>query len=276
MNLKIFSKGLCSSWCYHVPSRTLFDAGDGVGTYMHNDLYGIERICIGHQDADHTLGLISLIGIRNKARGDRGKPLTVYYPQTELLQGLVDYIIKRNGNWLSYDITWVPVKPGDVIPLSGTKQFIRVFEVQHNPNSLCLGYVVCENRTRLTPEAKAHVPNIPQALAAGLISKDTMYENYEAKLFAYTLDNYTFDSKNIEGVSLLVTDATFLDAGDRIDPTHASIYEAANLASGAAVKEVLFAHISPRYSVDKIENFKFDIELPFKYRIITHDKVHIL
>jgi ribonuclease Z len=272
MTIQLFSKGLCSSWCFHRPTRTLFDCGEYVGTYLHNDLYAIERICIGHGDLDHTAGLLGLLGVRNNARGDRTKPLTVYYPESALLNGLIDYIKQRNADWLRYEVTWTPIQAGFEIPLSD-KQFIRAFEVQHNRGRLCLGYSVMEKRQRLTEQAKTYIADIPAALKAGFITRETMNEPYCANIFSYILDNFKTNPQDIKDTALLVADATFLDGTDRTDDTHMTIQEATALAVEAGAKKVLFAHISPRYNLERIEDLKRGFNPPFEYQLITGNRV---
>jgi ribonuclease BN (tRNA processing enzyme) len=168
----------------------MFDCGEGAATSIGNHLAGIDKIFISHDHGDHTLGLPSIIGCRNAGRGmscntdtmDNNKPLTVYYPADNyLMNDLIQFCKLRAGNWLRYDLKFVPIEAGFELDL-GNKQFLRAFNMQHQKNKSTLGYVIYENRTRLRKEYQGL--DIPFLISKGMKSAD-LNESYRANLFAY-------------------------------------------------------------------------------------------
>ena len=258
LNISIFSKALYSSWCYDKTRNILFDAGEGAATSIGNCLAGIDKIFIGHSHGDHTLGLPSIIGCRNAGRGisrnidtqDHNKPLTVYYPEDNyLMKDLISFCKSRAGNWLRYDLNFVPIGDGFELDL-GNKQFVRAFTMRHQKNATTLGYVIYENRTRLKPEFRGQ--DIPTLLKNGL-TKDVMNESYRANLFAYCLDAYDIpDRSQLTDCKDVVMDCTFVNEKDRDDTTHFTIDEAVEVCKNAGVKKIYAAHLSGRYDYNEV------------------------
>lgn len=248
--IEIASKGLYASWCYHKPSRTLFDCGEGFATYQGNYIYGVERICISHGHGDHVLGLPSLIGCRNSARGDREKPLEIYYPYgSPQVENVKEFCKIRNPR-LSFKLTWIPILPGYIIPLNKT-QHIVCFEMMHQQRQSTLGYAIHESRTKLRPEFEGKDIG---ALIRGGLNKDELKFEYVAKIFAYTLDAAMVPAQHIQSCEMVVMDCTFVDHGDRDDMTHFTLREAVDNCVGASVKRMIAAHFSPRYLYPDIKN----------------------
>lgn len=258
LNISIFSKALYSNWCYDKTRDILFDCGEGAATTIGNCLAGIDKIFIGHDHGDHVFGLPAIIGARNAGRGisrnedtmDTNKPLTVYYPEDNyLMKDLIDFVKKRNGNWLRYKLDFVPIYAGFELVLDN-KQIVRAFNMQHQKNKSTLGYVVYENRTRLKPEFRGK--DIPSILKSGLTRED-INESYRANLFAYCLDAYNIpDIKELTDCKDVIMDCTFINADDRDDPTHFTLDEAAKVCKDAGIKKMYAAHLSGRYNYNEV------------------------
>lgn len=249
--IEIASKGLYSSWCYHKPSRTLFDCGEGVASYQGNYLYGVERICLSHGHDDHILGLPLFISIRNCACGERDKPLEIYYPADDwMIQTLIRYLKAIHRNNMRFEIQWKPIKAGDQIYLND-KQKIVAFEMIHS-SSPTLGYKIIETRRKLKPEYRGQ--NISELLKSGVVQKENLHVEYDGNIFAYTLDSYFFESEHISGCELLVADCTFINNEDRTDKTHYSLTETYEKAKQASVQHLVAAHFSSRYLFPDIKN----------------------
>ena len=249
--LEISSKGLYSSWAYHKPSRTLFDCGEGLATYQGNYLYGIERVMISHGHGDHVLGIPSLIGCRNSARGDREKPLTIYYPYGDRLVEMVRDFTKLRNDRLRYDVEWKPIMPGFTIDL-GNNQCIEAFEMNHQKgNRITLGYRIREKRHKLRPEYVGK--DIPGLLRSG-VPKDELKVWYTATTFVYALDAFYIEPSILEGADLVVMDCTFVVPEDRDDDTHYTLQEAYDVCKSVNVKKMVAAHFSPRYLYPDIKN----------------------
>lgn len=210
---------------------------------MGNFIYGVENVFISHQHGDHILGLPSLVGIRNSARGDKEKPLVVFYPKDNLsIKDLIDFIFFRNAK-LKYELNFQPIEAGFKFIIDD-KRYIEAFDMKHQKYSTTLGYVIREKRSRLKLEFIDK--NIPELLKQG-VPKDSLNENYIANTFAYCLDSFDFDYRNIAKADLAVMDCTFINKSDRDDLTHFTLDEAKSICHDAGVKKMVAAHFSPRY-----------------------------
>lgn len=250
-NVELFSCGLYSTWCFWKPDNILFDCGEGVATHLKNRVYAVDSIFLSHGHGDHILGLPSFIGIRNSARGDKEKPLNIYYPYDAWgINDLRKFIENRNTH-LKFDLKWIPFSSNEntVIFSSGKTKYIEAFPVEHCKGSV--GYNVLENRKRLKAEYQGQ--DIPKLLRSG-VDKDSITESYTAKLLSYTLDSYSFDPIFIQDSELWIADSTFLRASDRDKPTHMSLLDVVKYSVEHNVKKTVCAHISPRYSVEDISN----------------------
>lgn len=249
--LEISSTGLYSSWAYYKPFRLLFDCGEGASNYFRNRAYAIENIFLTHSHADHILGLIGFVGIRNVARGDRDKPLNIYYPKDAYGFGdLIDFIYKRYPN-IQYPLNFIPIQKETRIRIND-KITLEAFAVEHSQGSL--GYRLLEGRTKLKKEYVGQ--DIGKLLSSG-VAKQQITEKYEANVFTYTLDAYRFSSDKVKGCDLWVADATFIFDKDREKNTHTTWREVLDLAQAKGVKKVILAHISPRYTNDEIRNMAY-------------------
>jgi len=83
--LRGFSRALFSTWIYHRRFNILFDAGEGISSYLLNRVFGIRKIFLSHGHADHIAGLTNLINIRNLGAGDQTAQLIIYYPRNNQL-----------------------------------------------------------------------------------------------------------------------------------------------------------------------------------------------
>jgi ribonuclease Z len=275
LNISIFSKALYSNWCHDKTRNILFDAGEGAATSIGNYLAGIEHIFIGHDHGDHVFGLPAIIGARNAGRGmsrnkdtmDANKPLTVYFPSDNYLMGdLIDFIKKRNGNWLRYKLDFVPISAGFEVDL-GNKQFVRAFDMSHQKNKSTLGYVIYENRTRLKKEYQGL--DIPSFIRKGMKNSD-FNETYRANLFAYCLDAYQIpDYDQLYDVKDIIMDCTFLNLEDRDDPTHFTLDEAYDFCQGIRAKNIYAAHLSGRYNYNNTiqDNRRSNMNFVNPYRV---------
>lgn len=254
--IEIQSKAMYSTWCYHIPTRTLFDCGEGFATYQGNHIFGVERVCISHGHGDHILGLPSLVWSRNSARGDKAKPLTIYYPRGDVLvesikRFIVDQYEVRGG--LNFELRWVPLSSGNsiVINSSGTLQ-ITTFTIKHQRGVLSLGYKIVERRNRLKQEYLGK--DIPVLIRSGKTTKEQLTEWYSAIIFAYTLDAYMVNGEDIKDAEYVVMDCTFIDHKDRKGDKHYTMQESYDLCDRYNVKYMIAAHFSGRYSTDQIFN----------------------
>lgn len=262
---ELASEAMYGSWLYHTPSRTLFDCGGNVCGYLKNYVFGIERVCLSHAHVDHCSAVPQLIGLRAKGRGDKEKPLTIYYPgDNKHINHMIDYV-NRLYPKLPFVLTWRPLAAGDFVPMDG-KWRIESFRMAHQPNLTTLGYRLIERRTRLKPAFVGK--NIEQLLTSGTVKPHDLRDEYTAILLAYCLDNCGFDLSNIENAELAILDSTFIKAEDRDDKSHSTFAEAVEQARAAKVKNVVYAHLSVRYGAPEMieiaRNLAKSIDTPFE------------
>lgn len=255
--IEIQSKAMYSSWCYHIPTRTLFDCGEGFATYQGNHIFGVERVFISHGHGDHILGLPSLIWSRNSARGDKNKPLTIYYPVGDVLvESIKNFIVNQYSirGGLNFELLWVEVESDISINIPGTNGLIQIetFTTYHQHGILSLGYRIVETRNRLRPEYIGQ--DIPKLLKSGIVSKAYIMEAYKAIIFAYALDAYKINGEDIKDAEYVVMDCTFINHKDRRGDKHYTIQESYDLCDKYNVKYMIAAHFSGRYSTDQIFN----------------------
>ncbi len=249
MRLLIYSKALYSSWVYYSPDRILFDAGEGASTILGNKAFAIRRVFLSHGHADHIAGLVGLVNIRNNALGDTEKELTIYYPKGNYLISEMMAFLARTNRRLNYDLTWVPLEPGDRVELLAGQmpRTIEAFPTVHVHNEVSLGYNVVETRHRLKRELAGATEEeiVARVRSEG---KDAVSESYDQKLFSYGGDSVGIKPAYVAETEVLCHDTTFLDEQDRKEFKHATLREAIECARDAHVKkELICFHISSRY-----------------------------
>lgn len=245
LGITLSSRAMYSSWCYHQPTDTLFDAGEGVGLYLLARIFGIKRICISHSDTDHVAALFTLIGLRAKTKGDTHKLLDIFYPADDHRFAAIRTYIATQWPRLPYKLTWYPVDPGFELQL-GASHRIRAFAMKHRATTT-LGWKVVEARSRLKPEYRGQ--DIRALIQSG-VSKETLNEVYHRSTFAYCLDHITLDESELQDCDMAILDSTFLRAEDRTDPTHATLDECIALCRRVGIKHAVIAHISTRYGLE--------------------------
>lgn len=248
-NLQGYSKAMYSTWFYYRPARVLLDAGEGVSSAMENFVFGIEKVFLSHGHYDHIGGLPGLLQSRRSARGDKEKPLDVYYPDgDELIETQRRYIESLTYR-LGYALAWRPLEPGQRVQLGSGRNrgYLVPFRVRHGSRSRALGFNVMEERKRLLPEY-AGLAEHEIADLARRTPRPQLTETYQKILLAYSGDTAVLDPDTVRGAEVLMHEATFLDAEDRDTPTHASLDEALRLAVDAEVKLLALFHLSSRYS----------------------------
>jgi len=277
----MYSKALYSSWLFYSPDRLLFDAGEGASSVLGNKAFAVERVFVSHGHADHVAGLVGLVNIRNNAMGDKEKGLTVYYPKDNVLVLEMMAFLARTNRRLSYDLEWVPLVPGQRVPLSGgsAPRFIEPFPTVHVHNEKSLGYNIIESRHRLKPELSglAQSEIVARVRAEG---RDAVSEVYEQKLFSYGGDSVPLKAAYVADTEVLCHDATFLDEEDRKEYKHATLAEALRVAQDAGVKrELLCFHISSRYKAkvkELAESRSAFADLPFRVTLVPPGRVLVV
>lgn len=251
-NMILQSVGLFSSWCLHKPSRVLFDCGDGASLKLGYKVFVPRYLYISHGCLDHLSGLLSFIGIRNKTKGANDKPLDIYYPKNDKrCREYINFCLSFYGR-LKYDVTVHEISHG-MSNQVGKNMFIRAFKTVHTDYSL--GYCVYEKSRRL--KAGISPDSVSELIKSG-VNRDTLTDEHEVNLFAYTLDNCGFDTKWVMGVKEIVLDCTFLNDEDRERYSHATLTDCKWVIDEIKPKVAYLAHISPRYNQSEIKVVKVE------------------
>lgn len=272
MKAIFYSKALYSTWVYYAPDRVLFDCGEGMSTILENKVFAIKHVFLSHGHADHISGLMGLINIRNNAMGDQEKGLHVYYPAGNFFVSEIISYFARTNRHLQYELEWIPLKPGDRVPLLSGRhaRYIEAFATVHARGEASLGYNVCEVRRRLRPEYR----DLPQAEILRLVQagkKEEISETYVQYLFSYGGDSVPLNPDLVRATEVLVHDATFLNEEDRKEYKHSTVWEALEVAQRAGVqKELVLFHLSSRYrwDVPRVQEKIAELHLPFRVTII--------
>ena len=245
-SFKGFSMAMYSTWLWHRPTRSMFDAGEGISLNMRNHVFAIDNVFLTHGHHDHLGGLTGLALARGTARGDKEKPFSVYHPSGwSNIDALKNYIREVTRN-LKYDLRWETVEPDQDIQVDDAgKLFIRAFRVNHSRHALCLGYSMVEKRVRLRSEFVGK-PGREIAEIVARNGRDYINEPYEKIVMAYTGDCSSFLLSCILGANVLYHEATFV-GDDEMDPSggHSTVSAAVHNAKDAGV-EILVLFISPR------------------------------
>ncbi len=256
--LKGFSRALFSTWIYHKRFNILFDCGEGVATSLLNRVFGIRRVFLSHGHADHIAGLVNLLNIRNLGAGDQTAPLQIYYPNNnKLLEYMLDYLTRTQKD-LSFELTWIPLEPGQIIKLEDQKGYlyIKTFETKHSQRQLSLGYNIIETRRRLKPE----YTGLTQTELNRIIwekGKEEVAENFDKIIFTYGGDSKPIDPSDIKDSLFLCHEATYLSQEDdeRDFQQHSFLEEVLINAKEANVETLLLIHTSLRYNLEEIYDF---------------------
>lgn len=269
-----YSKALFSTWLYHSRFGILFDAGEGVSTFLGNRVFGIRRIFLSHGHADHVAGLVNLINIRNLGAGDQTAELKIYYPAgNKLIELVIEYLGKTQKD-LSFNLEWVPLEAGVSIRLEDQKSHVTLetFKTKHSQRYLSLGFNVFERRRKLRPECQ----NLSQHEINEIVwskGKDAVSENYNKLLFSYGGDSRPINPDYVRNSLFLCHECTYLalEDDDRDFQQHSILHEVLKTAKDAGVETLLLFHVSLRYNLETIRRHVIELKssMGLKCRILV-------
>jgi ribonuclease Z len=246
-----FSKPLYSTWVFYKPDNLLIDCGEGAATRLGNCGFGIERILLTHGHIDHISGLSSLIWSRAAGRGDKEKPLDIYYPLGDSYIEETIAWLKKTQSRLPFRLGWHPIKEGykEVISMKGERYF-ETFATQHIKGKLTLGYKIVEKRRKLKEEYRTLMP--PE-IGALVKSGTEVSEFYNGTLITFGGDGIPLNPDKVAGTEILFHEATLADASERKQMVHSTIEEAIKVADKVNPKSLVLYHLSSRYTLPDLE-----------------------
>ena len=262
----------------------LFDCGEGTQRQMMRARTGMMRlnyIFLTHLHADHILGIPGLL--ETLAFQGRKDPITIVGPihTVHLVESFKSVCyFSRN-----FDVQAIELVPGDVVKMKGC--LVRAISTQHSVPSL--GYSLEEDlRLGRFDRDAATALGIPPGPLFGKLQHGQEIEVDGKKIepcqvmgparpgrkIVYTGDTRPCRSVQLAsmGADLLIHDCAL--AGDMAEwakeTKHSTATEAAEIAKGADVGQLVLTHISSRYSEDTSRLLK-EAKSIFERTIVAED-----
>jgi len=283
MIFKGYSKAKYSSWLYHSPYHTLFDAGEGINTILEEKIVAIKNILLSHGHTDHYTGLINILMTKFGHYYSTGEftELFIYYPKhDEALQSYIDYIkgfykLSQHGE---FKIHWIQVEPNQRYEFA-TKlsTYLETFGVEHTRDVVSIGYTIVERRNKLRHEYLDLRPDEVKRLIDEKGRQNVVFiEN--KRTITYCGDSVNAPVEKFADTDVLIHEATFLRGDDRCGQLHSTLSESINIALESKTKKLILFHISTRYKQDDIKTEIARIEktigkFPFSIDFITPGKI---
>lgn len=249
MKLYGYSKALYSTWLYLEPLRLLFDAGEGLNTFLEGRLLAFRDVAISHAHTDHFTGLQNILITRLRemeVTKEDLPPLHLYYPYNSgTLERYFSYLSDVTSRWDEL-VVLQPMRPGDTLPLQGARGlFLTAMRAEHRVHrQVALRYRVEQERWVL----KKEMQGLPQREINQTIAtqgREAVTERVLRPLVYYSGDGKAETDPDSEGVSLMIQESTFLEPHSKVD--HASLPEALKVFREQKAESLLLFHLSTRY-----------------------------
>lgn len=201
-----------------------------------------------HAHYDHISGLAGFFLARSNSRGDKEKPVTVYYPAgAEAAFSSFRTLVDQIASHRTFKLEWHALLPAEQVAMK--KLVVEPFATLHDTPSY--GYRFFEQRSRLKLEYRTCSQQEIQNLKSAGID---FHESYSHIVLAFTGDTGPgLDPALFQNADVLVHEATFMRAEDREGLFHSTAEEAIRLAMDACVKTLIIYHISHRYDRQEIK-----------------------
>lgn len=249
--ISLFSIPLVSTWVLDDTHRILFDAGDGVTAMLDARIHRIRLVALTHAHRDHCSGLLQLLNLTGKS----GEQRVVYPEASGALRALSTFLSTFDARTTGR-VQWLPIAPGDEVPVEPARHFLRSFATDHYPEvvpprHLSLGYQIVRLVDRLKPE----FVGLPQAELDKLWrahGREYITHTVEDILVSITGDTSPLDPSLLSGSRVLLHECTFLEPGeheeeDDEEHRHSTLDDVLLTAADAGVEYLGLYHISRRY-----------------------------
>ena len=264
-------------------SSLLIDCGEGTQIAIKEKGWSfkpIDVICFTHYHGDHISGLPGLLLTMGNA--DRTEPLTLIGPKG--LERVVN-ALRVIAPELPFPIKCIEIRePEETFEMNGYR--LKAFRVNHNV--LCYGYTMEVDRAGKFDVERAKEAEIPQKYW-GILQKGEMVE-YEDRVLTPDMVlgadrkglkvTYCTDTRPVpviaeqaEGADLFICEGMYGEPGKEgkaREYKHMTMYEAAELARDAKVRELWLTHYSP--SLTKPEEYMDDVREIFPAAVAAKDR----
>lgn len=263
------NRNLSSLFINYRGRKILIDCGEGTQVTIRKMGLGfkaIDLILITHFHGDHIVGLPGLLSTIGNS--GREHPLTIVGPI-----GITNVVnsLRVIAPYLPYDLNIIenPTKlylnlKKDILQIDTSEKsdlVLKTIELEHS--AICLGYSLYFKRKKKFDINKATNMNIPKILWNKLQKEEKIV--YEGIRYDYTMVlgeerkgiklSFITDTRPLSNIcnfikdsDLFICEGTYGDDKDidkAIKNKHMTFREAANLAKGGEVKEILLTHFSP-------------------------------
>lgn len=264
----------------------LIDCGEGTQIQLRRfkvKFQKLDLILISHLHGDHYFGLPGLISSMHLL--GRDKKLLIVGPAE--LEGLIRPLLDIGGHQLNFEIQFVALNyPENSVVYEDKKLKVTCFPLKHRIPTH--GYIIQEKgqvfklnkanfdafQLRLTDIPKIKKGEHIISPSGKLIeNKDLVLTPKPERKYAYCSDTKYHESifPFIAGADLLYHEATFTNEHKtRAKQTfHSTAEDAAKIALGSGVKQLLIGHFSPRYNT--LETHELEAKSIFPDVILAND-----
>ena len=243
----------------------------------------IDHIFISHLHGDHFFGLPGFLASMHLL--GRKQELNIYAPKE--LKDVIDTLNSVSETRMNYDINWHFTK-NDGLNLLFEDEKVEVYSFPMKHRIFCTGFLFKEkpllrkiDKYELTKHklSVADINNLRNGKdvinedGKKIKNKDVTIDPEPPRSFAYCSDTIYDEGliKYIKEVDLLYHESTFLNdkAKRATDTYHATAEQAARIAKGANVKQLLLGHYSARYG--DLEPFIKEAEPFFKNVLLANE-----
>lgn len=264
-------------------SSLLIDCGEGTQIAIKEKGWSfkpIDVICFTHFHGDHISGLPGLLLTMGNA--DRTEPLTLIGPKG--LERVVN-ALRVIAPELPFAIKCIEItEPMQTFEMSGYR--LKAFRVNHNV--MCYGYTMEVDRAGKFDVERANASAIPQRFWGMLQKGETVEDGgnvYTPDMvlgparkgikLTYCTDTRPTDSirENAAGADLFICEGMYGEKDKQKkarEYKHMTLYEAAQLAKDAGVKEMWLTHYSP--SLIKPEEYMDEVRAIFPASVAAKDR----
>lgn len=257
MDYKItgYSTALFSTWYFIEELGLLFDAGDGLTSYLLQKAGKINHVFISHADRDHITGLLQL----NQLNARPDTPV-IYYPKDSSSFPALEAFSKQFDPHVKA-VRWIGLNENDTVKVKDDIQVetMRNSHVRAEKHIIrSLSYKVYQTKNKLRPEY-AGLSQEEIAARVREIGRQALSVTVKTNIVAYSGDTPVDDYERWDNSGTLIHEATFLGGPEdglisKHGNAHSRLDEVLRMVSEIKVDRLILGHFSSRYSHEQIDD----------------------